>query len=271
VFNGIDLTELGGNTIAGNFFGLAPNGTNVSPRVTGQAIQINSESGTNMIGGPTPGARNLIAGNQFGISVTSFGAGLGVCYIEGNFIGTDRHGTNALPNANAITISSKRNRIGGPTVGQRNVISGNNVGVQITGPYNLVQGNFIGTDVTGRFALGNNAVLSINGGTNQVGGASVTPGAPPGNLISGNTLSTPFSVSGTGNIIQGNLVGLDVTGTNRLGNGGSSGLAVNGPFTLVGGTNAGEGNVFSGNAGAGIITSTVGTPRQVQMGLRLSF
>ena len=89
---------------------------------------------------------------------------------------------------------------------------------------NVIQGNFIGTDVTGTKALGLGDGISITGAA-QIGGLTTTPGTPPGNVISG---AQAGGGSGHGivvanginnNVIQGNLIGTDATGTQPLGNG----------------------------------------------------
>ena len=254
----IQLSYSGGNTIIGNILGLSPDGINPSPRVTGTAILVATTNGVNYIGGSSPAARNIISGNGHGISITSPLPGLGVNYIEGNFIGTDRHGTLAIPNTSeGISIQSKSNRVGGASIAQRNLISGNGVALQITGAFNLVQGNYIGTDITGTNALPNSNPFPISvgqagtGGTNQVGGPTGVPGTPPGNLISGN--AGALSLAGTGQIVQGNIIGLDATGTNRMPNNGSAGLIAGGPAATIGGVMPGDGNVISGNQNAGVL------------------
>ncbi|HID87432.1 MAG TPA: CSLREA domain-containing protein, partial [Anaerolineae bacterium] len=86
--------------------------------------------------------------------------------FEGNFIGTDVHGSAALGNrCSGISISgvqggpgSSNNVIGGSSPQARNLISSNGcVGVAI-GPTgnNRVQGNYVGSDVTGTATLPNN-------------------------------------------------------------------------------------------------------------------
>src|SRR4029079_7407249 len=90
-----------------------------------------------------------LAINRFfssGISFNIFGNNV----VEGNFIGTDVTGTQALGNLDGITIfnQSSGNRLGGTTAAARNIISGNRAtGVSITSLFtsNVVQGNFIGT------------------------------------------------------------------------------------------------------------------------------
>ncbi len=77
-----------------------------------------------------------------------------------------------------------------------------------------------------------------------------------GNLISGNLARGIDSfVIGSGNItIQGNIIGMDVTGTKALGNGGD-GMYLSGPSDImVGGIAPGAGNIISANGGDGIDT-----------------
>src|SRR5215510_12616599 len=115
-------------------------------------------NGINILAGSTT-VRGLVINRFTGNNSTS-GNGIfmednGGNVIEGNFIGTDVTGTQALGNSSAgvqVACGSANNTIGGTAAGARNVISGNNPGVWFTctsGSANLVEGNFIGTDVTG--------------------------------------------------------------------------------------------------------------------------
>src|SRR5262249_25688492 len=161
--------------------------------------------------------------------------------VQGNLIGTDFTGTLALGNSDrGVFINGSSNLVGGTTVAARNIISANmGGGVGLFGGSNdMVQGNFIGTDVTGTVALGNNptAGVGLNGGVSNdiIGGLTATPGTPPGNLISGHTNNTGVIIGGDGNLIQGNIIGADITGTQPLGNPG--GILINGHGNTVGGT-----------------------------------
>ena len=93
---------------------------------------------------------------------------------------------------------------------------------------NLVEGDFIGTDMTGKVALGNNSVdaefaggvlLYLGASGNTIGGLTATPGTGAGNLISGNIYTGVWLDSaGPDNLVAGNLIGTDVTGSVALGN-----------------------------------------------------
>ena len=123
------------------------------------------------------------------------------------------------------------------------------------GEDNLIEGDFLGTDASGTQVFPPN---SSSGGTldgvyvksstdNTIGGTA----AADRNLISGNGangIEIPLYLD-TGNLIEGNLIGTDITGTKALGNG-ESGVDMyggNGSNSTVGGTAAGAGNVISGN------------------------
>jgi titin len=188
--------------------------------------------------------------------------------IQGNYIGTDITGTIDLGNGvNGIAISqgSSNNKIGGTAPGMRNIISGNGqVGIIIvdsgsTG--NVIKGNYIGTDVTGTIDLGNSStgvVIGLGASDNVVGGTEVGSR----NLISGNdSAGVQIAETGsTGNIVQGNYIGTDVTGTLALGNV-YEGVFIAGGATnnIVGGNEAGAGNLISGNNGNGITIADTGT------------
>src|SRR5262249_12250360 len=76
--------------------------------------------------------------------------------------------------------------------------------------------------------------------------------AGDGNLISGN-VGAGVVVSGNYNVVQGNRIGTDVTGTAALGN--DTGVSVSGSGNTIGGTVAAARNVISGNKNSGIVIS----------------
>ncbi|HEY2413883.1 MAG TPA: dockerin type I domain-containing protein [Pirellulaceae bacterium] len=210
--------------------------------------------------------------------------------IEGNYVGTDPSGTVARPNIHyGILISGDfgnlaDNIIGGASPEARNLISGNEAasGVYVVGVQHqhtvtntTIQGNFIGTDVTGTVALPNASgiVLHDNATATHIGGS----GVGEGNLISGNHydgigmgvnenqcggFGTSIQLS-DGDLVQGNRIGTDASGTHSLGNG-LEGVSVGFPGNhAVGGTAANEGNIiaFNGCLGVGLLnghTSVLG-------------
>ena len=180
--------------------------------------------------------------------------------VEGNFIGTDVTGTIALGNTFGIVPWSVGNTIGGVTAAARNVLSGNEIdAISMQGTRrcldNIIQGNLIGTDVTGTLPVPNErAGVYLQAGTspcnnNTIGGTT----AEERNVISGNGSGiTLIAGAVTGNRIQGNYIGLDVSGTTLLGNT-SHGVHINGASdNLIGGMEPGAGNIISGNGDRGI-------------------
>ena len=262
--NGADA---GGSLIQGNFIGTDVTGTIAEPnnREEGPfngtfdgAIWVNSAS-NNLIGGASRAAKNLISGNQrFGISYSGLGEQLGN-RVEGNFIGTDRTGTQPLGNEIGIKISGisgvsiGRGNLLGPYEG--NLISGNHShGIQTSGGGNKIRGNFIGTDVSGFLALGNGG-----DGVNSLGGVDIIGGTvgPEYNLISANG---GYGVSSNGSTMKGNVFGSDISATQTTDPNGASlsnnGLSENYDVLLrgtaslpsrFGGVEPGAGNVASGD------------------------
>jgi parallel beta-helix repeat protein len=257
--SGIVLEACGGDVITGNYIGTDVTGTTALGNHT-LGVSISSAS-NNTIGGIAPGAGNLISGNG-GFGIGLFGGvlisgGATGNLVQGNLIGTDATGTAALGNiGTGVNIfHGSGNAVGGTAAGAGNLISGNmgtGVSIFFGATNNLVQGNYIGTDVTGTAALGNEngGVTVISASNNTIGGTA--NGA--GNVISGNRSRFEVNRSdgvaitdGTGNLVQGNTIGTDVTGTVALNNS-SSGVAV-----LSGSNNSIVCNVISGNTQDGVL------------------
>jgi CSLREA domain-containing protein len=180
--HGIELTGAGasGNIIQGNVIGLNPgSGSDFGNTLDG--IHIDGAP-NNVIGGSTPGARNVISGNNNGVVILNAGATGNL--VQGNFIGTAADGVTQVGNAvNGVIINNApRNVIGGAASGAGNVISGNDRGVVITGAGALgdqVLGNFIGTDLAAQVNIGNkrDGVLITAGASNDpVGGTAAGMG-----------------------------------------------------------------------------------------------
>ncbi|MGI9608300.1 MAG: LamG-like jellyroll fold domain-containing protein [Acidimicrobiales bacterium] len=204
--------------------------------------------------------------------------------VVGNYVGADVSGLigEVGNTSDGVLIAGAADTIvGGTTVPERNVISGNRQrGVWIEdfsdGPAawssgTRIIGNYIGVDANGAAALPYDG-----GGAPQQMGIAVWDGpgnafgepAPnAGNVISGNSWHGVYiwGPNATANTIQSNILGLDSSASGAVPNGTDNPLtrsaitlsSTNG--NLVGGVGAGEGNTISGNAAAGVtITSSVG-------------
>ncbi len=244
-----------GNLLEGNYIGTDASGTMALPNAAGGV----GDAGTNdTIGGTGTGAGNLISGNGYdGIS-----ANFGSITIEGNFIGTDVTGNGALGNGapgyvgEGIAIQASDFATAGATTISENVVSGNSYyGISVASGPNIphpstfrIDGNLIGTNAAGNQVLGNGGDGLVIGG---ISNSSIT-----GNVASGNGRAGIDEAAGSANdLIQGNFVGTDKTGTLNLGNhyfgvtieGTSGGFPV--LNTTIGGSAAGAGNVIAFNGG----------------------
>ncbi len=220
----------------------------------------------------------------YGLNIQRFGGNAISLYrdgrdyqVAGNYIGVNATGTAAAGNGAGIGFFTEQNciilggppdyswfssiRIGGPSLQDRNIISGNSgagISYSTSGRGNQIVGNYIGTDRTGQVDLGNggDGIYFGYGGTVQYPSGLISR-----NLISGNDHSGIF-VRGGVVTIQSNLIGVSAPGTAALGNS-VNGIALwgdanSGPTNIVIGTNGdgvndeSEGNVVSGNLVDGI-------------------
>ncbi len=243
--------------------------------------QIGSPAGASP-GGPLSGGGNLIA-DIMGPGIQIEGNGSQNNLVQNNFIGTNLVGTKALVapvagiqtgNDGIVIVLASSNQIGGSVPGTGNLISGNlESGVAILGSQstgNVVEGNIIGSDVTGTKAIPNaqagvligGAVGNLIGGPSGVAGGNAASG--PANLISaggaiGGVVLERFTLSGTtstptGNQIEGNLIGTDLSGTRALSSSQPAGIEIEAGVgaNTIGGLTASDGNVIAFSSGSGI-------------------
>ncbi|MFN5274332.1 MAG: beta strand repeat-containing protein [Planctomycetota bacterium] len=254
LLSGTEYTQIGafnqqdaiywGNTISGNkgsgiqaidlgmapFIGWNAVGTNASGT---QAIS-NQKFGILAQNAPINAFSNTVSGNISG-GVAIVGSNSRDSSLRANTIGLNALGNAAIANGQfGVYVGSGqliglagisdawRNRIGGSTSGDRNIISGNNgPGVWIAGTSSkesVVEGNYLGTDRLGQLAIPNSVGVLITDGANLniIGG----PLTSSRNLISGNATSGvilrgAFTVN---NIIRGNWIGTDSTGSVAIAN-----------------------------------------------------
>jgi len=270
------------NQISGNFIGTNPGGTlALGNGFAGIALSVASHDnliGTNGDGMADVAERNIISGNA--VNTNGF-AGISIAgdnnIIAGNYVGVDAAGSAGIPNLQygiSLTGEATVNRIGtdGNGVGdaaEGNLISGNGWhGISVSGDLNRISGNLIGTNAAGNAAIPNGVTYDAGHGiglkAGAVGNLIGTNGDGNGdlaerNIISGNARSA-ISLYGPGttdNVIAGNYIGTDITGTSALPNGGI-GVLVDGASSNRIGTNgdgladAAEANVISSNTSTGV-------------------
>jgi len=265
--NGILLrgSNVVGNSIQGNFIGTDATGSNALAN-TVAGVTVDTGSSSNLIGGTVAGARNVISGNNlpydYGLIIT--GAGTSGNVVEGNYNGLGADGETAVSNYFGMMVSggATDNTFGGTMAGARNVISGNfSYGMLVKDPGtsgNVVEGNYAGLDAGGTTAIPDDfGVIVYNGATNNlIGGTS----AGAANYVSGNYYGVCVTDPGTsGNFIEGNYIGTDNTGTNGVGNYYNVALQNNATGNVIGGVNAGAGNVIAFAGWDGVVLFEAGT------------
>jgi CSLREA domain-containing protein len=221
--NGVVVAS-GGNRLAGDWIGVDSTGYRRAGN-GGDGVLVTGAGNT--LGGTREADRLVVGGNRLaGFDLAGSHAEWNI--IAGDYVGTDRTGFASVANGTGILIrdGARWNRVGGTDRAARNVVSGN-AGDQlwVTGPGttgNVVQGNFLGVDSSGESgALSGGDAVRIDGGAtgNTVGGSAIGAGNLIGGaghlLTNGRAVGAGVEIAGagtTGNVVQGNWVGLDARG-----------------------------------------------------------
>ncbi len=248
---GVNMGQSTDNTVIGNLIGTDASGTQAFGNGS-LGIFMNVDSARNRIGGLDPRDRNIISGNA--LAGVSMMMGSTDNRILGNYIGTDVTGTRAVGNG-MFGVSMELGAFG--NLVQANLISGNHhFGVYIGdfgSDYNTIIGNLIGSDVTGTQVLANlPAAIGIGGREmggfyNRIGGTT----AGERNVISGENIGLHLNgVPGDQNLVLGNYIGADITGTRATAHWYSVAVGlVHGGQYLFGGATPAEGNLIGGAVG----------------------
>jgi len=257
-------TIIDGTTQAANY-GSDTNGLGPEIEINGSGAGAGASGFTVNAPGGSATIRHLVVDN-FDLSGIFLQGGSTL--VAGNYIGLESDGDTLAGNNSSSTsyhggirIVSGGNTIGGTSSTDRNVISGNTLagivinGVAATG--NQVLGNYIGLDAGGTQDRGNitdgEGIELQLADSNTIGGTS----AGARNVISGNA-SDGMEIDGSSfNVIQGNYIGTDYTGTvaipnDRDGIDINSDLATGSTGNIVGGTVPGAGNLIMGNTLNGV-------------------
>ena len=225
----------------------------------GAGVAISQGASSNTVTG------NVISGNSYaGVWISASSSNV----VSADLIGLGQNGTTAVANAQGVEIlaGATGNTIGGTTAAARDVISANNGdGVRITGTGttgNVVEGDYIGTNAAGEYGLVGNAAYGVSidtGASNNTIGSTIYRDR---DVISGNVASG-IIITGTGttgNVVEGDDIGLDATGEYNVGNG-IDGVDIAGGASsnLIGGTASFARNVISANRLLGVWITGSGT------------
>lgn len=258
-----------GSGVQGNYIGTDVSGTAALGN-NQYGVLIEGRASNNAIGGTAVGAGgNVISGNKLdGVCITGDPSRPpNGNLVLGNFIGTNVNSTAAVANGgNGVLIKSASNN----TISASVISGNNNNGVLITGSGatgNKIQTSYLGTDYSATVKIGNTlAGVAILSPDNIIGGP-----ANASNVISGNS-GQGIYIASSGNKVQGNLIGTDVSGTAALGNTLQGIYVDNVPNNTIGGTDADDGavdgnvtarNIISGNSDGVYISGAAATSNQV--------
>ncbi|BCM88437.1 hypothetical protein IAD21_00268 [Abditibacteriota bacterium] len=254
--DGILIRTKGGNKIENCWVGLNSNGiADTQTGVVGSGVHI-LNSPNNIVGGASEDKRCVLSNNVNGVWIDG-GKSLNNS-VQGCFIGTDVSGTGRAGNGRIgvlvgaatkqKTVSPLNAQIGGaagvPGRAPGNVISSNGRSglVLVSSSGTRVEGNLIGTDKTGSRPLGNNIGLQLLSAPDNIIGASP-------NVVSSNIAGIAlFNIETSGNRVQNNFIGTDISGLKPIPN--NQGIVLvgaKGNFIGTGGR-----NIVSGNTDVGI-------------------
>jgi CSLREA domain-containing protein len=248
-----------GWVIQGNYVGVGADGVTAIPNSTlsGSGAFSIDDCPDVLVGGTAPGAMNVISGN------TSYGLAphnAPNLMIQGNYIGTDYTGTQAVPNTVGIISSGDGtgSAIGGTSASARNIISGNNIGIVAATAGKLrIEGNYIGLEVDGQTVL-SNILGTILTGDFIFGGSTAGRNVVAGNTVMNVSVQGTFSATFDGEV-SSNYIGTNTDGevdqsiTDAQGEGVR--VSADSHNILIGGE--GKGNRIAGNRGSGVAVRSV--------------
>jgi streptogramin lyase len=229
-------------------------------------VEINGQfAGSGVVPGLTFGGSSagsfLVGVSVYGFSGPQVAVDAPEVTLIGNELGLRADGTipqvpgggSPAPNpaSNGVDVFAFGDVIGGPALGDGNIISGNaGWGILIDGAqstFTQIVGNLIGLDPTGSVARPNrlDGVAFLDGAGHEFVG--------PGNSISGNSGNGVHLFGSSADLISGNFIGTNAKGTGPIPNG-NYGVAIDqGSSTIVvGGPSPFSPNLISGNAVVGV-------------------
>jgi hypothetical protein len=248
---GADNTFVG-NLIASNFAeGVVINsGTN---SFTSTTLSFNGTEGVSVSGDGNSFSNVIVSANgSDGVDIQAFGNRLNHSTISSNV----SHGVNIGGGAGGFNVSAGSNTLSGVTV-----FANGGEGVILGGSSNSLVGSTISSNTgDGVFVLGLDNTI---GGTAAGAGNAILKNAGNGIDIAAHDISGSGPTQSDFNVVQGNFIGTDLTGTNALGNS-QSGVLIDGTLleasgNLIGGESAGQANTiaFNGSNGVTVVSNAV--------------
>lgn len=247
--------------------------TNPAPEPINSVILIQIDGGGNMANvlafsnaelnseNSTVRGLSIYGGTAETIRDSGFGyGGNNFVNVYGNYINVDATGL-SMPNKDSTTRDksgvkvTSLSKVGGTDPAQRNVISStayfNYASVIISFMTATVEGNYIGLGRDGYTDLGAKAGVELGVWGTIVGGSNIAQR----NVIAGNDIANVL-IRGHSNAVRGNYIGTNYEGEvdPDISNGVGVAIAHYSSDNIIGGTEAGEGNLIAGVAGAGIST-----------------
>ena len=222
----LDTVTIDGSTqtgwVSGTFLPIVLDGNGI-----GTGLEFNSNSDGSVL-------RGLVI-RDFGADAVDVENGADNITIAGNFIGQfNSDGTDAgdgeANTFSGVRVDGDNVTIGGSTVSDRNLISGNEFGVLVRGSATntIVSGNYIGTDITGAAVTGSNNDYGVY--IYQTASGSIVGGATSahGNVFAGMKINSVglFNEANDNVTIQNNLIGVSADGLTQLDFNGGSGSAI---------------------------------------------
>jgi titin len=226
-----------GNFVEGDYIGTNASGSAGIGNLSAGAF-VTDGAASNVIGGTTAAAMNVISWNEMGVSVGGTGN-----VVEGNYVGTDATGLDALGNA-TDGIGA-----GGSSMVSDNIVCANGEnGIGVSGGVTVV-GNWVGVNVTGDTVVKNDeSGVYVIGEDNVIGGTTVAAR----NVISGNqNANVLIDAGGSYNQVLGNYIGTNASDWMVLSNDIDIMIQGSASHNTIGGATAAAANVI-GNAGVGV-------------------
>lgn len=237
------------NEVFGNSIGEGASGIFLGSRV---GVRIENQANDNFIGDGTSEHANFIS-LQDTAGVLIDGLGTDDNKIYGNVIGNED-----APNFYGVLLRNgcQNNSVGGLSVGQGNLISGNDSTAiaLFSVSFNYVDQNIVGLSASGDAVISNAlGVHLLNSNGNSIGQSS----AATGNTFTGNSYGGILIENSSDNVVYNNVIGLNPAGTAIVTGGFSSefGIGIIGGSmnNKIGGAESNEHNTISNNGNHGLL------------------